>query len=168
MPAPKGNQYYLLRTKHGRNKKYTDPKGLLAACYEYFEDCDSNPWFKKEALKGGDRAGEIIDIPTSRPYTKKGLCIFIGIDEKTWDSYKLMEDFLPVTTHVESIIYTQKFEGAAVGAFNANIIARDLGLKETTDLTTKGESLNDSGVDKLTTKEKLELFKLRQKMRGDV
>lgn len=31
---------------------------------------------------------------------------------------------------VETTIYTQKFEGAAVGAFNSNIIARDLGLAD--------------------------------------
>ncbi|MFC0183379.1 terminase small subunit [Pseudarcicella hirudinis] len=46
--------------------------------------------------------------------------------------------FLEVITRIEEIVYVQKFEGAAVGAFNANIIARDLGLadKQNIDLST--------------------------------
>jgi len=32
-------------------------------------------------------------------------------------------------------IYCQKFEGAAVGFFKANIIARDLGLKEAKEIS---------------------------------
>jgi hypothetical protein len=37
---------------------------------------------------------------------------------------------------------SQKFEGASVGIFNSNIIARDLGLKENVDNTTNGKDLN--------------------------
>ena len=165
MAAPTGNSFYLLRSKHGRNRKYESPDSLLEACYEYFTECETNPWYKNEALKGGDLAGEIIKIPTARPFTQTGLNIYIGVTRQTWDSYKDNKDFLTVITHVEEIIYTHKFEGAAVGAFNANIIARDLGLKENTDVTTKGESLNDSDINKLTIDERLQLLRLKQKMR---
>lgn len=133
MAAPKGNNFYLLRLKSGRDRKYESSDDLLLACYNYFEECDNNPWFKNEAVKSGDNAGKIIKVPTARPYTQSGMFIFIGIDRKTWSSYKNDEDFLPIITHIEEIIYTQKFEGAAVGAFNANIIARDLGLKDKTE-----------------------------------
>lgn len=44
---------------------------------------------------------------------------------------------MEVTTYVEEIIRTQKFEGAAVGAFNANIIARDLGLSDKKEIDGK-------------------------------
>jgi hypothetical protein len=138
MAAPKGNSFYLLRSKSGRNRKYNSDKTLLEACYDYFAECDSNPWYKNEAVKSGDAVGQIIKVPTARPYTLTGLFIFIGIDRKTWESYKSIDDFLPIITHVEDIIYTQKFEGAAVGAFNANIIARDLGLKDNTALEHSG------------------------------
>ncbi|GAG38531.1 unnamed protein product, partial [marine sediment metagenome] len=36
----------------------------------------------------------------------------------------------------------QKFEGASAGLLNANIIARDLGLRDGKDLTTGGEQIN--------------------------
>jgi hypothetical protein len=139
MAAPIGNNFYLLRSKSGRNKKFNKPEALLQACYEYFESCDSNPWYKNEAIKSGDMTGTIIQVPTARPYTLRGLYVFIGIDRKTWDAYSARKDFTPITTHVEDIIYTQKFEGAAVGAFNANIIARELGLSEKTEVVTEYE-----------------------------
>ena len=42
-------------------------------------------------------------------------------------------DFLTVITRIEQTIETQQFEGATVGAYNANIIARKLGLYELVD-----------------------------------
>ena len=39
-------------------------------------------------------------------------------------------------------MYSQKFEGASAGIFNHAIIARDLGLTERFDHTTKGEQMN--------------------------
>ena len=41
-----------------------------------------------------------------------------------------MEGFSDITTRAEEIIYDQKFSGAAADLLHANIIARDLGLKE--------------------------------------
>ena len=38
--------------------------------------------------------------------------------------------FIDIITRIEEIIETQQFEGASVGVFNANIIARKLGLVE--------------------------------------
>lgn len=135
MAAPKGNSFYLLRSKSGRNRKYTSAEALIKACYEYFSEVDNNPWKKNEF---NSKANKIVQIPTARPYTLTGLFIFIGISRTTWETYKGTEDFLSVITHVEEIIYTQKFEGAAVGAFNANIIARDLGLKENSSVEHSG------------------------------
>lgn len=136
MAAPAGNQFWKSRSKHGRDKTFLLPEDVEEAAFEYFEWCDSNPWFKHEAVKGGDLAGQTIAVPTARPYTQKGLQIFIGIDENTWsrmgkdDAYK---DFWAIVELINQIIFTQKFEGAAVGVFNANIIARELGLADNTN-----------------------------------
>ena len=43
---------------------------------------------------------------------------------------ELSKDFSLIVTHIEETIYRQKFEGAACGFYNANIIARDLGLQD--------------------------------------
>lgn len=133
MPAPKNNSFWKKRTKHGRDKIFATPEDFLASAYEYFEACDENPWFKKEAIKSGDMAGTLIDIPVQKPYSIQGLCIFIGITERTFLNYeteKAYKDFFQVFTHVRDIIENNQMEGATVGAYNANIIARKLGLAD--------------------------------------
>lgn len=137
------NSFWKLRSKHGRDKIFADPQILLDAASEYFDMCDNTPWYKQEAIKGGDAAGTLIKIPTQKPYTLKGgLCHFLDIDFQTWLNYKEYPNFKPVMDRIEEFIYNQKFEGATVGVFNANIIARELGLVDKKDIETGGESLN--------------------------
>ena len=76
-------------------------------------------------------------VPKMRAMTLEGLCIFLDIDRKTFDNYCAKDDFFPITSHIRDIIYEQKFTGAAANLLNGNIIARDLGLKEKTELTGK-------------------------------
>jgi hypothetical protein len=149
MAAPKKNQFWKLRSKHGRDKIFSTPEAFLEGAYEYFNKCDEMPWYKNEAIKGGNKAGEIIKVPTQKPYSIVGLCIFLGITHQTFLNYESNEnykDFFDVFTHVREIIETNQFEGATVGAFNANIIARKLGLGEKIDHNIK--SIDD--IDKIT------------------
>lgn len=139
MGAPKGNQFWKLRSKHGRDKIFSSPQVFLEACYEYFEATDKRKWYKTE-FHGKD-ANEC-HVPNETPYTITGLYIFLDISKETWYDYKKRKDFVDVITHVENIIYTQKFEGATVGAFNANIIARDLGLKDNQEIDQNIKSNN--------------------------
>jgi len=132
MGATKGNEWWRLRSSHGRNPKFETPEQLWEASLEYFEATDQRKW-KKTEFHGKDAAKCIVDQTT--PYTKTGLYIFLDIGKDTWVNYKDREGFLEVTTRVEAIIYTQKLEGASVGAFNASIIARDLGLKDNSEIT---------------------------------
>jgi hypothetical protein len=145
MPAPKKNQFWKMRSQHGRKRLFASPKLLMEAAEEYFTWSDKNPWYKNEAIKSGENAGKIIKVPTSRPYTLSGFCLYLNASESYWREFRknenLSEGFLSIITRIEEIIRTQKFEGAAIGAFNANIIARDLGLKEKTDLTTDDNPL---------------------------
>ena len=155
MAAPEKNNFWTLRSKHGRDKIFETPQNLLDAVSEYFAWADNNPWHKNEAIKGGDKAGEIVQVPTQRPYTLKALCHFLDIDFNTWLLYKEREEFKQVVSRIDDFIYNQKFEGAAVGAFNANIIARDLGLVDKKDTTSDGESLNKGFFDLLKQKRKV-------------
>lgn len=125
--APKGNQFWKLRSKHGRDKIFQTPELLEEACFEYFEVTDKRKWHKTE-FHGKD-ALECL-VPNETPYTKTGLFVFLDISNDTWNLYKERKDFIEVITRVEQIIYTQKIEGASVGAFNASIVARELGLAD--------------------------------------
>jgi len=87
----------------------------------------------------GKDATEVL-LPHPRPYTLTGLCLWLSVNEKFWRELREAKreddnEFSPVITRVEQIIYTNKFEGAAVGFFNANIIARDLGLADKRDIS---------------------------------
>lgn len=125
MPAPLGNQFWKIRSKHGVDKIFSNPDILWEAATEYFEWCDANPlksyeWNGKDPVK--------CDLDKMRAYTLKGLCIYLGCDEDLISRYEKYEGFLDVCTRIRNVIFTQKFEGAAAGLLNHNIIARELGL----------------------------------------
>lgn len=134
MPAPKGNEFWKLRSKHGRDLIFASPEILWEACKEYFEVTGERKWETKDWV--GKDAKEVTRH-TDVPFTWTGLYLFLDIDHKTWCDYEGREGFTPTCTRVRNIIYTQKFEGATVGAYNANLIARDLGLRDATDNNVK-------------------------------
>jgi hypothetical protein len=138
--APKGNAFWKLRSKHGRDLIFGTPDSLWEAACEYFEATDRRKWVKDDWV-GKD--AKKVTRETETPYTISGLCLYMDVSREWWNKFKNenREDFLQVLARIENIIYTQKFEGASVGAFNASIIARDLGLKEQTDITTQGEKI---------------------------
>ncbi|MDN3657957.1 terminase small subunit [Ferruginibacter paludis] len=140
----KKNAFWKLRSSHGREKIFSDPSILLEAAGEYFDHVDRLPWFRVEPIKSGDKAGKLVKVPCQRPYTLSALCHFLDIHFTTWQLYKERPDFKQVVENIEEFIYNQKLEGSLVGAFNANIIARHLGLVERTDRTSKGDSISGS------------------------
>ena len=84
MAAPEGNQYWKLGYDEyfGKPKAIDSPQSLWELAIGYFTWCSENPWYKKEAIKSGDNAGQILEIPTERPFTLKGLATHIGITER--------------------------------------------------------------------------------------
>lgn len=129
MAAPKGNRFWEARSSHGRNPKFESPEALWAACCEYFEWVEANPLYEVKAFAFQGVVKQE-SLPKIRAMTISGLCIFLDITRQTWGTFRAMEGFSDITTRAEEIIYDQKFSGAAADLLNANIIARDLGLKE--------------------------------------
>ncbi|MGV2452450.1 UNVERIFIED_CONTAM: DNA-packaging protein [Ralstonia mannitolilytica] len=130
MGAPKGNQFWKLRAKHGRDTLFESPELLWDAATEYFEWCDNNPLIEID-FKGKD--ADRVELPKMRPYTLHGLCLYLDCSTSYFREFKNSErknkkDFMSVITRIEETIYNQKFTGAASGFLNPNIIARDLGL----------------------------------------
>ena len=140
MVAPKGNQFWKLRSKHGRDKIFESPEILWDAACEYFQYIEDNP-ITVQDNKGTKNVNEVSLI---RPFTIHGLCIYLDIDRTTYVDYRNNKDYSTVVRKIDDIIYNQKFEGAAIGIFKDSIIARDLGLtdKQNVDHTSKGEKIN--------------------------
>lgn len=58
--APRGNQFWKLRSKHGRDRLFETPDLLWEAATEYFNWVDAHPWYKVEAIKSDESAGKLI------------------------------------------------------------------------------------------------------------
>ncbi|WP_026470090.1 DNA-packaging protein [Alkanindiges illinoisensis] len=129
MAAPVGNRFWEQRSSHGRNPAFENPEQLWSAACEYFAWVEENPLSEEKlfAYQGEISRGTIYKM---RPMTIQGLCLFLDIGTSTWSDYKRREDFSAIVSQVESVIYEQKFAGAAADLLNANIIARELGLTD--------------------------------------
>lgn len=139
MAAPKGNQFWKARSSHGRDPIFESPEKLWEAAQEYFEWVDKHPLKAAELVKFQGNA-KVKKVPKMRAMTLDGLQLFLDISHETWRQYSERNDFIAVTTRIDKIIRTQKFEGAASELLNANIIARDLGLVDKQERRDKVET----------------------------
>ncbi|WP_080578576.1 DNA-packaging protein [Sinorhizobium fredii] len=144
-----GNKFWMARSSHGARPKFSSPEDLLNACCEYFDWVDSNPLYE-DKLVTFQGAATHEPVAKMRPMTLGGLCIFLDVTLETWTEWrKTRADLSDVITRAESIIYQQKFAGAAADLLNANIIARELGLADKQDVNHSGTigTLSDDAVD---------------------
>lgn len=136
-----GNMFWKMRSSHGANPKFENEEDLKAACEEYFEWVTNSPLYED---KVGFYEGSATHTPVAKMHamTLDGLCIFLGISIVTWRDWRdKRADLSSVISWAESVIKHQKFIGAAAGLLNANIISRDLGLVDKSDMTSDGERL---------------------------
>lgn len=137
MGAPIGNQFWKIRSKHGRDHIIKDPVKLWESAEQYFKWCEDHPLIEVD-YRGKDSTR--IELEHPRPFTKQGLTLFCGMAR--WeDLVKLKDvskDFAEIITRIEYTIYEQKFSGAASGFYNPVIISRDLGLTEKSNITHEG------------------------------
>lgn len=154
-------KFWMRRSKHGRNKIFSTPEILWEAACEYFQWVDDNP-LQEEKLFAYQ--GEITKdtINKIRAMTIDGLCFYLRIGKTTWKDYKNREgydDFSTVIEEIENIIRSQKFAGAAADLLNANIIARDLGLRDKSDIDHSSKDGSMSPVSPLTSEQEALLKK---------
>ena len=157
MGAPKGNKFWELRSKHGRDKLFSSASEMATAACEYFQWCDDNPLFCSDWKIRGDGTYGLVDIPKKRVYTMQGLCRYLCCNTEYFAQFKKTltgkndadsKDFSRVVREIEEAVYEQKYSGAASGFFNANIIARDLGLTDQQKIDGKITHLNSEPLSK--------------------
>ena len=112
------------------------PEDLWEAACEYFVWMTRRPQYETRPFH---HQGSVLlkDIPKRRPFTQKGLLLFFNMSKYVWAQYKGTrgEGYAEVVERIEDVMFTQKFEGATADLFNASIIARELGLKEHSEVT---------------------------------
>jgi hypothetical protein len=163
MPAPKGNQFWKARSKHGKDKIWNNPEVLWDACEEYFQWVEDNPLWSSKTVQ---YQGVPIDLPEAkmRAMTITGLCRFLHINHDTWSNYRKNKDYVGVIMRAEDVIRDQKFSGAAADLLNPNIIARDLGLvdKQEQKHIKSLEDCDDDELDRIIRERQQALDKAKQ------
>jgi hypothetical protein len=127
------------KKKVGRPRLYNTPQELLEDCEGYLIETSGRKWIKKDWV--GKDAVEV-ERETDAPFLMSGLYVYLDIDPETWANYRKRPEFFGVCTRIERIISTQKIEGGAVGAYNANIISRIEGLADKKEVDKKVTKLN--------------------------
>ena len=133
-------------------QKYIEtPEKLWELFESYVQHEINNPMFKRE-YAGKD--GETKDTPLAVPITFEGFECYLwdaGIISHLSD-YSANKDgkyqaYSTIITRIRQNCFVQNFKGASVGLFNANIIAKKLGLVE---------KIQEDGTKEVTIKVKYE------------
>jgi len=118
----------------GLHKNIESSDRLWELFQEFRDWLKSNPIYKAEF---NAKIGDLVYIPLERPLTwsrfdcyVRDLGIIEDLEDYRQNKDKRYSDFEGVITRINRYMYADKFEGASSGIFNANIIARDLGLAE--------------------------------------
>jgi len=130
--------------KMGAKRKYEDPEEVQRLIDDFFEWCVNNPVSKPEMIKGGDKAGEVIQVKVPRMATKAAMCYHLGITNDTWDlmvkrarngEYGENSDRMyEVLALARQRSYAEKSDLAASGAYPHAYVAKEQGLMDKTEL----------------------------------
>lgn len=138
-----GNRWWEARSSHGRNPIFSDSETLRDACMQYFQWVDENPLFERKAFSTGLQ----LDLPKLRMMTIQGLCLYIGVSDDAWADYRKNPDLSGTVTEAERIIAQQKLTGSAADLLNANIVCREMGLRDKQEHEHTGKIVNSVEVE---------------------
>ena len=123
-----------------KTRRYFTPEALWDMACLYFSRADEDTITKKDFIRSGEMAGSLVEVPMVRPLSWVALelfCSYYGV-ANSLNIYRenkngRFDDFQPVVRRIDEIIRQQKFDQAAVGNFNPQLVIRDLGLSEKVD-----------------------------------
>lgn len=129
---------------------FNSPEELWSAAQAYFEWAS---WSPIETEVSTFYLGQHKTGTENRPraFSMKSLATFAGTTVRKIDALRSDDDYAEVLEVIDQIIYTQKFEFAAVGVMNPNFIARDLDMSEKLDLGGGKTPVRTLDVGKLST-----------------
>jgi hypothetical protein len=146
MAAPKGNQYYKLRSKDGRSKIFDEKNQdiIVDEAIKYINHLEDNPVIVKEMIRSGEKAGTLIDVTKPRIPSVRGFCVWLGIDSRTFANYQRNEnykDFFQTFQYVSDIFDNILQEEGLTGNANPAIAAMLLNLKSKHDVTSENKAI---------------------------
>lgn len=122
------------------------PEALWDMACLYFQGENEDTMIKKDFIRSGEAAGKVIEMTTTRPFSWTSFelfCMYKGITTSLngirTNRDGRYEEFKEVIAQIDKIIYQQKFDGAAIGGYNPQLIIRDLGLADKVDAKVQQE-----------------------------
>ena len=126
----------------GRPRLYTDRDEFEAHVDNYFYVCDHTTLYKSVVQKG-----EIIKVPTPKPYTMAGLARALRMSRDTLNQYSKSDTFSDIVSQARMRIHEQNIELALIGCHDSKIAALNLasnfGYVINTGLKELAESVSD-------------------------
>lgn len=135
------NLFVPFNAKMGRPRKFATPGALLKAFQEYLDDRKNRPLVSKETesgFVGESNMAKAKEKMKNHPLSIVDFCVYLGCCRNWWN--ELPSEFLGVKSRIADYIFTYQLKGAETGEFNANIVARELGLADKKEVT--GEAIN--------------------------
>jgi hypothetical protein len=125
-------------------KKYIETPELLWQYFlDYIKNEQDNPMYKIEYV---GRDGNTVKTPLETPITFEGFECYLADREVINDlgDYVSNKDgkyseYSTIITRIQKNCFTHNFKGASVGLFNANLIAKKLGLIDKQEHNIKAE-----------------------------
>ena len=141
----------------GRKLRYT-PEQICEEFKRYIEDLSSNMIevesnYRYQSDDGSRRQQRRTQSYARPPKITDFVYRWLGMTHQWWYALpngKRGEEYKEVIERITRYCYDVKFDGAAVGLYNANIIARDLGLRDSLAIT-KADDLDDMSKDEIDT-----------------
>lgn len=150
-------QFWARRPRLGQEMVFKTPDELIEAAIEAFDWIHTHPLRQQVVFHARGIITKSYETKM-RPFSKHALAMRMGITVQCLDLYRDREGFKEAMAWIDSVIFAQKFEGAAANLLNANFIARDLGMADRSEVTGK-----DGGP--LTTQTVTDEEKLRDEAR---
>lgn len=146
---------YQLATAHfGQTPIWQEPEELWEAYAIYSAWCEATPVITQEAVKSGNMAGTLYEVPKKHLQSEGEFCMFLGAsvnylrNRRTTYAENLKEfdltvcaDFIEVIDRIREAIAQDLDQGATVGQFDANYVRALRGIKTQMDYTSNGEAI---------------------------
>ena len=124
-----------------KHKYIKSPEQLWGYFCDYVKHESQNPMFKADYV---GKEGERVNTPLQVPITFEGFeCYLADLDiiqdlghyaANTGGNY---ESYCTIITRIRKNCFVQNYKGAAVGLFNANLVAKKLGLVDKVETKTE-------------------------------
>lgn len=117
-----------------KHKYIETPERLLELFEEYVRHEQENPLYKRDYV-GKD--GLAVDTPLVTPITFEGFEVYLfqkkvinDLGDYASDKDERYSEYSTIITYIRKFCYSNNFKGASVNLFNANLIAKKLGISE--------------------------------------